>query len=271
MFIIISNILLICSYLSSIGIFFTFIVKYYTNIPENEYIWFCSKILTIQKIVEENNNIIKALYGYNNGTKYILTNGYKEYLNYITKDGCIENYRQCGILDTYGNRFCYIDNDECPINELKIDSYSKKNDYLSDGYYYYRIKNSDNYLYYKKGIIDKGIIAYWNVSTSLPLYINEKNFVFDIHAFSEKFGSINYYNITYISELVIDESTVWLGDLAKDTAKLERIHKLMKYINEKIYDDENNIDNNFTKISHNEYVKRYLGFENEESIKNLKE
>ena len=104
----------------------------------------------------------------------------------------------------------------------------------------------------------------------MPLYINENNFVFDKDAFSEKFGTIYYTNITYISKQVIHESTGWLGDLAKNTAKLEKIHKLMKYINEKIFDDENNIDNNFTKISHSEYVKRYIGFENEESIKNFK-
>ena len=97
-----------------------------------------------------------------------------------------------------------------------------------------------------------------------------------MNAFNDKFNLKSnyyndYYNYTYISQQVIDESTSWLGDLKKDTSKLERIHEIMKYINEKIYDDENNIDKNFTKISkNNEYVKSYLGFENEESIKNFK-
>ena len=270
MFNIISNILLICSYLSSIGIFLTFIIKYYSNFSEIEYIWFCSKILTIQKIVDDNNNKNKAFYDYKNGTKYILIEGYQKYLNYITKDGCKENYRQCGILDTYGNRFCYRDKEECPINEIIRDSSSKKNDYLSDGYYYYRINNSDNYYYYKRGLIDRGIIVYWNSSVSWPLYINEKNFIFDEDAFEEKFGSLNYHNIAYISKQVIDESIDWVENFEKNSAKIERIHKLMKFINEKIYDDENNIDKNVTKIYGNEYVKRYLGFENEESIKNFK-
>ena len=194
----------------------------------------------------------------------------------ITKDGCIENYRQCGILDTYGNRFCYTVHEECPINEIIRDSSTKKNNYTSDGYRYYRLVDKEhNYIgenyYYKRGVIDRGIIAYWNVSTSWPLYINEKNFIFDLDAFEDKFGSETYGNITYVSKQVIDESTDWLGGLKKDSSKVERIHKIMEYINEKIYDDENNIDKNFTKISEDEYVKRYLGFENEESIKNLKE
>ena len=73
---IISNILLICSYLSSIGIFFTFIIKYYSNSSEKEYFWFCSKILTVQKIIDDNNNIITAFYDYKNNSKYILVDGY---------------------------------------------------------------------------------------------------------------------------------------------------------------------------------------------------
>ena len=139
---IISNILLICCYLSSIGIFFTFIVKYYSKSSEKEYIWFCSKILTVQKIVDDNNNIIKAFTRYKNGTQYILVEGYQRYLQLITKDGCIENYRQCGILDTYGNIFCYNVNAECPVNEIIRDSSTKKNDYVNDGYFYYRISNN---------------------------------------------------------------------------------------------------------------------------------
>ena len=268
----ISNILLIFSYVFLIGIFLTLIVKYYRNFLEKEYIWFCSKILTVQKIVSDNNNIIKAFYNFNEeGKELVLSKNYIQNLELITKDGCIENFRQCGILDTYGNKLCFPNNDDCPINEIIIDSPSKRNDYKNAGYDSYIYGDSGDNLYYKKGLIDKGIIAYWNASDSLPLYINEKNFIFDIEAFKEIFGSIDEeYNEVYITKQIFDESIDWLGDLTKNAAKLERIHKLLIYINEKIFDDEKNIDKNFTKIYKKEYIKRYLGFENEESIKNFK-
>ena len=101
----ISHILLIFSYVFLIGIFLTLIVKYYRNFLEKEYIWFCSKILTVQKIVSDNNNIIKAFYNFNEeGKELVLSKNYIQNLEIITKDGCIENFRQCGILDTYGNK-----------------------------------------------------------------------------------------------------------------------------------------------------------------------
>lgn len=54
-------------------------------------------------------------------------------------------------------------------------------------------------------------------SNSLPLYINEKTFVFDIEAFKEIFGSIDEnYNNAYITRQIFDESIDWLGDFIKN-------------------------------------------------------
>ena len=69
MFNIISNILLIFSYVFSIGIFLILIVKHYGNFSEKEYIWFCSKILIVQKNLSDNNNIIKAFNNFNKEEK----------------------------------------------------------------------------------------------------------------------------------------------------------------------------------------------------------
>ena len=263
-------ILFFISFLLSIAISLAIIIVYYSSFSEKEYIWFCSKILTIQKIVSDNNEIIKAFYGYNEeGKILVLKRNYLESLKLINKNGeCTPNYRQCGILDTYGNKFCFSNNIECSINEIIIDSSSKTNEYLNNGYNYYIYENTGDYLYYKTGLKDKEIIAYWNTSNSFPLYINENNFIFDIDAFEEIFGSTGKeYNSEYISKEIIDGSIDWAGDLLEDSSKFSRIQKLIIYINEKIYNDENNIDNSYTKVYHNEYVKSYLGFENEESIK----
>ena len=274
---IIPYILFVISLLFGIGVSMAIIIIYYSSFSENEYIWFCSKILTIKQMVSDNNKFIKAFYGYNEEGKIMfLKKNYLENLQLINRNGeCIQNYRQCGILDTYGNKFCFPNNEECPINEIIIDSPSKQNEYLNNGYEYDIYEDTGDYLYYKKGLNDKGIIAYRNISDSLPLYINENNFIFDIDAFEEIFGSTGEDSKNIIEDIskgiLIDESVDWAGNLILDSLKLEKIKKLIKYINEKIYDDENNIDKNFIKIYHDKYVKSYLGFENEDSIKKFEE
>ena len=118
---IIPRIFFIFSYLFIFGISVTFIIKYYLFTSDNEYIWFCSKILTVKNMVEYNNNKLKLFYGYNEeGEKMYLTKpeNYLEFLKFINKDGsCKSGYRQCGILDTYGNKLCYDNRYYCPINE----------------------------------------------------------------------------------------------------------------------------------------------------------
>ena len=57
---------------------------------------------------------------------------------------------------------CFHNTDEFPINEIIIDSPSKRNDYINAGYDSYIYGDSGDNLYYKKGLIDKGIIVYWN-------------------------------------------------------------------------------------------------------------
>ena len=42
-----------------------------------------------------------------------------------------------GILDTYGNKFCFPEDEECPINDMIITSSSKFNEYKNKGYIVY--------------------------------------------------------------------------------------------------------------------------------------
>ena len=301
---IISNVLFIFSYLSFLSILVTFIIKYYTSNSENEYIWFCSKILTVNKLISDNNNKVNVFYNYNSeGNKTYLTESPKTYLDYldlITEGGCKKNYNQCGILDTYGNIFCLPDNYQCPINEIKIDSSSVStiNEYQKNGYHYFSIYgDNENKLYYKIGSINSGIIAYWKVQNDQPKFIDNDNFIFDTETYKEVFDidddeeeedgdddddddldpddfdddddkdKDNEKNSEIgkkVSEKVIDLAE----DAIKDLVKSAKIKKLINYIDDKI-NDENNIDYNFTKISNNQYVKNYIGFKDKENVKNF--
>ena len=233
-------------------------------------------------MIEINNKEMKVFYGYNTEGKklyYIQPKNYLEFLELISNDGCIENYEPCGILDTYGNKFCLSDNDY-PINEIKIDSSSTSTtqEYTNNGYHFYNFNNDENHrLYYKKGSINSGIIAYWEYENSRPKFINENNFYFDIDSFKAIVGSPKYVGSGYnyndsnigfkIGKDIIEDKFDWAGDLIKNAKKFEKINKLKDYIIEKI-NDEKNIDYNFTKISNNQYVKNYLGFKSKKEIDN---
>ena len=239
-------------------------------------------------MIVNNNNNYKVFYNFNNeGGKVIISSlNYLNYMEFLNENGCKEYYKQCGILDTYGNKFCYPREEECPINEIKIDSSSSsiKNDYLAKDYSFYIYGNTGDYLYYKIGNINSGIIiiSYWAIQNSQPKYINDNNFIFDIGAFKEIFGSNDEEDEddddddedddnegSKVGKEILEGTIDFAGNLIESAVKLHRIQKLINYINEKINEDENNIDYNFKKIYHNEYVKNYIGFKDLNDIKNF--
>ena len=165
-----------------IAIFLSIIIKYYIGFSEYEYIWFCSKILTLKKMIKNNNKKDKVLSHYYNSVKYSFNGKYLDFLKTISKGECISGYRKCGIIDTYGNPFCVPQDINCPVNEMIVDSVSRLSYYQGNYYSYYTTDNSQLYLYYKRGIINNGIIVQKVIEESQPLYINEDNFVFDFDA-----------------------------------------------------------------------------------------
>ena len=50
------------------------------------------------------------------------------------KSGCIENYRPCGILDTYGNVLCIEEIAPCPINKMRVAHMNAADDYLNGNF-----------------------------------------------------------------------------------------------------------------------------------------
>ena len=275
------------------GILLALIIKYYYGFSEFKYIWFCSKILTVKKMITKNNNQDIVFSHYYNGDTYAFTKlHYLDYLERIDKNGCLENYKKCGILDTYGNSICFPQSTECPINDMIFESSTKLSEYQNNNYDYYYTDINNIYLYFKRGVENKPVIVSHLIQNSKPRYINDNNFVFDMDAFKEIFGDSDYdddddddddddFNFnddddddndkgSEAGKEILEGTFEFAGDLIKNAAKAARINQLIKYIDERINEDENNIDNNYEYINLNHYVKNYIGFENLETAKNFK-
>jgi len=265
---IISLLLFLFSYLCILGIFISLIIKYYVFFSEYEYIWFCSKILTVKQIIEKNNNEYKVFYGYNGAGEKLVIIDPKNYLNYlelIEDNGCKINYKICGILDTYGNKFCYHDDEDCPINDIIIDSPLKQSNYV--GYDSRNYGSTGNKLYYKKGNINSNIIVYWYTNFNyFPKYISGSNFVLDKDAFYEIFGKNDDEDDDNDNNDDDDDKMgEALSNLVQASINEQKYKQLINYINKKIK-EESNIDTYFKKIYYNEYIKSYIGFRSLDDI-----
>ena len=282
----------IISFLIMFCIFLVLIIKYYSGFSEYEYIWFCSKILTVKKMIEKNNNKDQVFHEYKEGLPYSYNNTYLTYLERIDNNkDCLADYKKCGILDTYGNSCCILKNSDCVINEIKYDSTSQLSEYINNNYDYYNFADDNNMkFYFKKGVENNGVIVLWLLSNGQPKYINENNFIFDKEAFDQIFSepSDKAKDIdddddddddedgeedsigSEIGKEIISGTIEFVGDLIENAVKMARIEKLIKYINNKI-DSKDNIDYNFLRIlNSDEYVKNYIGFENLEAAENFK-
>ena len=116
----------------------------YVKVDWFDLIWTGSKILTVTKLIKNNNTypILKLNEGgqpymrYNKNIfwrlfKVIYINiiniryekSYEKLLWDIRRD-CSSNLKKCGILDSFGNIMCISIEDEYPINDIIIDSIS---------------------------------------------------------------------------------------------------------------------------------------------------
>ena len=263
-----------------IAIFLSIIIKYYIGFSEYEYIWFCSKILTIKKIIRKNNKDDKIYHHIDSQfRKYIISNdnfNYLDLLKNMPKEGDPSNYKKCGIFDTYGNNFFLSKSSDCPMNDIIYDSSSRTSEYQNNGYDQYCFANDNNLcIYFKYGVENKGIIVNWITSNSRPKYINENNFVLDKDAFEEIFNSFDSDDDdddddddyddnddddveSALGKALIKGSVDTITNLFSDGSKIEKLNKLIDYIDDKINNDEKNIDYNYTYVNNNDYVKILL-------------
>ena len=272
--------LFLISDLIIIGVLLTLIIQYFL-FSEYEYIWISSKILSVNKIVENKKNG-QILYGFFDSYVLYLKYNYVDLLKNSTKDNCQKNFKQCGILDTYGNKLCYNESLPCPINHILVDLKSKKREYLNKGYFSFNLFNesSDLQLYYTNNKIDNPVIVDIIYSNSQPKYISYSNFILDHDALKKvlsdkleiEFG--DFYDeydddVSLIMEFgvrVVEKSIDYATTKSNGYIKSEDLKNLLNYIDAKINDDENNIDKYCINIYGNYYVKNYIGFENNEKM-----
>ena len=280
-------ILILLCYICAFGVMLSLIIHYYSDFSPNKYVWMCSKILTVKKIVD-NNNSNKVFYKFINKNQKLYKYNYSTILNNSkNKNECKEGYKKCGILDTYNNSFCLSQSSDCPINKMQHDSISKSSEYLNNDYQHYSSDYKDTYLYYKRGVQESDIIVSWKISDSQPKYIDKYNFILDLETFSKVFdffdkkeeededddyddnqSNDNYNNedlVDIISSSMAEAGKDFAEDLARNGSKYIRINNFLKYVENK-FNEESNIDYNYINIGKNNYVKNYIGFESEEDI-----
>ena len=279
-------------------IFISLIIYYY--ISKNEYVWYSSKILSIEKLLKDNYANYKLYnaflsYGYYNALNF----SYYELLKNSNRDKCPENLKQCGILDTYGNKLCLSKNIDCPVNEIIIDSSEKIGNYKSKGYKVvnYRLTRfyNDCYLYYTNTKTDNNITNSFIYYSYDPKLIDSHNFIFDKDAYEKKFEykANNPYvnannitsnnmtnNITNEKENKGNDNSVILNltqqiegkeneidfwyDVSETKSKLSSSPNLIKYIGSRINNTAK--DENYIKIYDKLYIKNFVGFGSAEEM-----
>ena len=177
------------------------IIDFYVS--RNDYVWFNSKILTINEIFQENYENYKIYLNFSDREFYNALNfSYYDLLKNSTKDKCQKDLKQCGILDTYGNKLCLYKDYPCPVNEIIVDFQNESTNYIKEGYNivkYHMLSYKSNYtFYYKNTSYDNKIIStlFWSPNKTQPRFIDSHNFIFDFEAFEKKFEN-KLINNTY--------------------------------------------------------------------------
>jgi len=274
-----SPLLFMISELIILAVLITLIFHYYFIFSKYEYIWLNSKILTVNEIVQNKKNA-QILYDFFDSYVFTLKYSYEDLLKHSTKDNCEENYKQCGILDTYGNKLCLNESLPCPINHILVDLKSKEIEYKNKGYSSLNVFNesSDLQFYYTNNKIDNPVIVDIIYSYSQPKYITYNNFILDEDAIKKAFN--NYFDIEFEGDDDNDDENDLIGGIVgtvvefgiesgisiyNEHKKMKDLNKLIEYIDKKINDD-NNKDKYYINIYGNYYVKNYIGFENNEKM-----
>ena len=263
-------------------------VRYY--IYSNEYIWFNSKILSIRNITDTL-YLNYTIYHYliDRWTYTSINYSYYELLENATKGDCKEGLKQCGILDTIGNKLCLPEQYDCPINDILIDL--KENNNSHNGYntcHYDVLPYTTVYdVYFTNNKTNGSIVASILNTTNIPGFIGNHCFVFDIKSFEDRFNYQIYdlnekekENNKIIKEAIGGEpnssyknfeaferytyTNSWYNISATKIA-ITKEEELGEFLNEKFVKAKNR-DKYYKKISDGVYVKNFVGFENREQL-----
>ena len=262
-------------------------VRYY--IYSNEYIWFNSKILSIRNITDTL-YLNYTIYHYliDRWTYTSINYSYYELLENATKGDCKEGLKQCGILDTIGNKLCLPEQYDCPINDILIDL--KENNNSHNGYntcHYDVLPYTTVYdVYFTNNKTNGSIVASILNTTNIPGFIGNHCFVFDINSFEDRFNYQIYdlenekENNKIIKEAIGGEpnssyknfeaferytyTNSWYNISATKIA-ITKEEELGEFLDEK-FSKAKNRDKYYKKISDGVYVKNFVGFENREQL-----
>ena len=297
-------ILAVISYSFLLGIL---IYVYFERNSENdkfELIYYLSKILTVKSIIVDN-HCSELLGSFSpSGKPEALSYTYRNLLKLVKNNNeCVENYRPCGILDTYGNVLCIEEFIPCPINKIRIAHINISEEYLSENYRTTPLTNiSNNYqCFYSNEFNEGNGVTIILKTKEEPKFISMNNFILDSETYEEIFGDEEYLkkiaDILGIeeeekseNENVVVETVTKIFQEVKDLseelsemslqlkgAKLlikillyaynERMERFQKFIKEKVeFLDKNNNDFYLEHIGDNFYTKNYIGFKSIEDI-----
>ena len=246
----------------------------------NKIIWMNSKALTIKQLMKINNNEsypIRNIYIDGSTTHY-----WENYTSLLAHSGekCEEHYKKCGKLDSLGNIMCIPENDDCPINDIKVDLASNNTLYESKGYKSTSLVNlSEGYvLYYTNNSVDKEIITKLSFSNETPLFINQDNFIFDEETYSDSLTPEGDYDGYDYDGGSWDSGGDWGGGGDWDGGgsggggwrrlKERGIYGTTDVINymRKEMGNETNIDKTFKKIYDNIWAGTFIGFKDNSNM-----
>ena len=95
---VLSIILLVTCYLAHTRLPLTLVCLRLANNKKFDYLWFCSKILTIKNLIKINHNL-QIFYTFSSANSLVvLSTNYNNLLKLVIENGCEEYYRPCGIL-----------------------------------------------------------------------------------------------------------------------------------------------------------------------------
>ena len=291
--------LLILTYLLFLGIISALADKRFGKKKQKEYVFFCSKILTIKNLLALNHQSAIFYRILPSGEIEGLETNYNNLLKLIKNNECVEGYRQCGILDSIGNKLCIDESFDCPINKIKVDLISKESVYLSNNYENVRnIKNlSYNYqLYFSNQFIDGNCANILIKDNNEPKYITMNNFIIDQEAYKQIFGDYEILGINSFDlfgtdsnknnnndnnkeeteDLIVGLIKLATGDEAEGIAKAaipllsyasnKQMEDFSNYVKTRLEEDISNIDNHYTHLGDNFYSKNYIGFKNNQEL-----
>ena len=213
------------------------------------YIWMGLKILTFKKEMKINNFELLPIINIGpDGPEIKYDETYESLLSH-SGENYENNYKKCGILDTYGNIMCIPKEKGCPINNILVDSCQNNAKY---GYQRTYLKNMayGNCLYYTNRDTNNEIIVKIKFNDDIPRYIND-NFIFDESLYK-----------SYQKDLNADSVGGGVGgDFFRNLEeKVYGDERMTKIVKEK-FKEEINIDKSFKRIDYNLYDGNYIGFE----------